>query len=176
MRSLPKLKTYTTKSAKEVQICIAPPHQFVLNQRQQLLPGWNVLISYLILLLQQSSISLKESSPEVALEKDALRAKFMLFGRSLIFALQAQEYQSDLFDPRTGYPLFARPGITFDDNAVVKAMLKYPVISYRQCSLLIHPVWGNKVYPSTIVTSAPANILDSCLQQAIANQNWQLKN
>lgn len=176
MRSLPNLKTYTTKSAQQVQICIAPPHQFLLNRRQQLLPGWKVIISYLIVILQQSSIPLKESSFEVALEKDNLRAKFMLFGRSLIFALQAQEYQSDLFDPRTGYPLFARSGMTFDDNAAVKAILKYPVISHRQCSLLIHPVWGNQVYPSTIVTSAPANILDSCLQQEIVNQNWQLKN
>ncbi len=176
MRSLPNLKTYTTKSAQQVQICIAPPHQFLLNRRQKLLPDWKVLISYLILILQQSSIPLKESSPEVILEKNDLRAKFMLFGRSLIFALQAQEYQSDLFDPRTGYPLLARPGIAFDDNAVVKAILKYPVISHQQCSLLIHPVWGNKVYPSTIVTSAPANILNSCLLLAIANQNWQLKN
>ncbi len=176
MRSLPTLKTYTKQSAQEVQICIAPPHQFVLNQRQQLLPDWNVAISYLILILQHSSISLQESSQKVAQEKDRLRIKFIRFGSSLVLALQKQGYQSDLFDPRTGYPLFAPPGITFDDNAVVKAILNYPVSSHRQCSLLIHPVWGNQVYPSTIVTSAPSSILDSCLRQIIANQNWKPKN
>ncbi len=162
------VKTYSTPSGRGIQVCVSPPHQFALNQQQRLLPSWDVSISYLILVLQQSSISLKESTSKVAQEKDQLRANFLRFGCDLIFALQDHKYQSDLFDPRTGYPLFARSRMTWDDNAVVNALLNYPVISYQQCSLLSHPVWKHNVYPSTIVTSAPLNIVESCTKQIIA--------
>ena len=165
------LKSTALHQDERLQVCVSPPHQFALRQQQQFLPSWDVPISYLILVLQQSSISLKESTSKVAQEKDHLRANFLHFGCDLIFALQDRKYQSDLFDPRTGYPLFARSKMTWDDNAVVNALLNYPVISYQQCSLLFHPVWKHNVYPSTIITSAPLDIVESCTKQIIAQHN-----
>jgi hypothetical protein len=50
-------------------------------------------------LLQKPDISLKELTPKVAEEKNNLRGKFISFGCNLIFALQAQGHQGDLFDP-----------------------------------------------------------------------------
>ena len=167
MRSL-WLKTYHTPSGKEIQVCIAVPHQFVLDRQQQLLPDWNVAINYLILILQQSVVSLELQSDRGSREKDRLRAKFMSVGCSLILELQNRGYQSDLFDPRTGYPFFTRSGLALDDNAVVKAILNYPVTSSGQCSLITHPVWGNNVYPSTIATSAPMSAIVASLSPIIA--------
>ena len=169
------LKTYHTRSHREVQVCIASPHQFVLDRQHQLLPDWDIAVSYLILVLQRSFVPLNTSSDRVTREKNRLRAEFIDFGCSLILSLQEQGYQSDLFDPRTGYPLLTSRGITFDDNAVVKALLNYPVIGYQHCSLLIHPAWGNNVYPSTIVTSAPSEAINFCLEQIIDKFNWTLK-
>jgi len=162
MRSQLFLKTYHTPSARKIEVCITPPHEFALRHQQQLLPDWDSSISYLILLLQQSSIPLKESTSKVAQEKNRLRRNFLRFGTSLVSTLQSHGYQSDLFDPRTGYPLFANSTMCWDDNAAVKALLNYPVISYQHCSLLMHPVWKNNVYPGTIVTSAPLNIVELC--------------
>ena len=169
------LKTYRTSSAREIQVCIVPPHQFAVSQQQQLLPDWNIPLSYLILFLQQSSVSPQEFTIEVTQEKNSLRANFIRFGCSLIFALQDRQYPSDLFDPRTGYPLLASPGMTWDDNAAVRASLNYPVINYHQCSLLTHPVWQNNVYPGTIVTSAPFDIVELCTQSIIDYYHWSLK-
>lgn len=171
MRSpLSRIETYQTASA-EVQVCIAPPHQFVVKHQQRLLPDWEVNVSYLILILQQSSISLKNSTSKVIQEKNRLRAEFIRFGCNLIFNLRELGYQSDLFDPRTGHPLLAERGIILDDNAVARALLNYSVISYRQCSLLIHPEWGARVYPSTIVTSAPLNLLESLIEGVMTHQS-----
>jgi Methylmalonic aciduria and homocystinuria type D protein len=164
-----------TSSGKEVDVCVASPHQFAIAYQQQLLPGWEIPLSYLVLVLQQSSISLKDSSSEVTVEKDRLRAELIRFGCNLVFALRDQGYCSDLFDPRTGYPLLAHQGMTWDDNAVVKALLNYPVIDYQQCSLITHPIWQHHVYPGAIATTAPQGIVKSCLEQAIVTQNWQLK-
>lgn len=162
-----------TQLGREIEIAIASPHQFVIEHQQQLLPDWKKAISYIVLLLQRSSVSFKDAEAER--EKHRLRAKFIYFGRALIFALQEQGYQGDLFDPRTGYPLFSRQGISLDDNAVAKALLNYPVVSYRQCSLLIHPAWGDRVYPSTIVTSAPQNIIVQTIGQISAAYKWTTK-
>lgn len=162
-------------SAREVDICVASPHQFAIAHQQQLLSGWELPLSYLILVLQQSSISLKDTSREVMAEKERLRTELIRFGCHLIFALRDQGYSSDLFDPRTGYPLLAPQSMTWDDNAVVKALLNYPLIDYQQCSLITHPIWQHHVYPGTIATIAPQVLVKSCLEQAIVTQNWLLK-
>ncbi|MGL6345086.1 MAG: methylmalonic aciduria and homocystinuria type D protein [Waterburya sp.] len=175
MRSLPNLRTFQSQTGKGIQICLAPPHNFILQHQRQLLPDWNVPISHLILLLQQSAISLSECNPKVAAEKNNLRAKFISFGCNLIVALQAQGHKGDLFDPRTGYPLYTSQGkLTLDDNAVVKALLNYPVVGYQNCSLLTHPIWNNHVYPGTIAVSAPQKLVESLLEQEIINQKWTM--
>ena len=164
MRSPINLKTWQKQAGKEVQVYICVPHQFIIAHHQQLLPDWDLSPANLILFLQRSSVSLQESSLKVAQEKDILRQDFIRFGCNLIFALQDRGYKSDLFDPRTGYPLLTRPGaLKLDDNAVVKALLNYPVISYKSCSLIVHPLWGNCVYPSTIVSSAPHSLIESII-------------
>ena len=161
-------KTYHTRSNREIQIAIAVPHQYVLDRQQQLLPDWNVAISYLILILQQSVVSLEEKSDRVEREKDRLRAKFISVGCSLILELQNRGYQSDLFDPRTGYPRSTRSELALDDNAVVKAILNYPVTRSGQCCLITHPIWGNNLYPSTIATCAPKRAIVASLSPIIA--------
>ena len=158
--------SFSTRSGHELDVCVAPPHQFVVDRQQELL-GWKVPISYLIVVLQQSAISLNESSDRVVAEKDRLRSEFIRLGSNLIFSLQDLGYVSDLFDSRSGYPLLARPNMTLDDNATVKALLNYPLVKDRQCSLIVHPRWQNNVYPSTIATSATLEVIESCLRQAL---------
>ena len=169
------LTSYYTTSETEIEVCIAPPHQFAVRWQQELLPRWYASLSHIIIILQKSSVSLQETTDEVALEKNRLRAKFIRLGCSLIFALQDQNYVGDLIDPRTGHPLLTSPGWIWDDNAVVQALLNYPVISYQNCTLLTHPVWKHHVYPATIVASAPQKVIESSLSRIMTNYNSSLK-
>ena len=156
---------WTTEKA---QLCICYPSQFILQHQQELLPEWQTPIAGVVLLLQKSRVSFQEFDRNIVREKDRLRANFLRWGTNLIFALQDLGYSSDLFDPRTGYPLLGQQGkLSFDDNAVVRALLDYPVTSYKHCSLIEHPVWGDRVYPSTIVTTAPRDIIEPLCQKAI---------
>ncbi|MFM2312319.1 MAG: hypothetical protein RLZZ04_1595 [Cyanobacteriota bacterium] len=170
-----EINIFNPSSAREVDIAIASPHQFAIEHQRQLLPGWDNPLSYLILVLQQSSLSLQASTGAVAKEKERLRAEFIRFASGLIFALQDQGYSSDLFDPRTGYPLLASGDMAWDDNAAVKAILNYPLVSYQQCSLITHPIWEHHVYPATVTTTATLPTVELCLKQAITKQNWRLK-
>ena len=169
-----KTDTFITPSNTEVEVCFASPSQFILQHQSELLPGWQTSIDLIVLFLQESNLSFKGSSREIIAEKDRLRANFLRFGTSLIFTLQDRGYQSDLFDPRTGYPWLTQPGITLDDNAVVKALLDYPAINYKNCSLLNHPLWGDRIYPATIVTAAPRNIVEPLSKQLLINRGLTL--
>ena len=154
---------YNTKASSdgEIEIYFDSPHQFFVDRQQQFLTSWNISATYLVIFLQRSSISFEQSDIEVIREKDKLRARFIRLGCGLIFDLLDRGYQSDLFDPRTGYPLLSQPGeLTLDDNAVVKALLNYQAIAYQNCSLLNHPLWGHNIYPATIATSAPQDVLE----------------
>ena len=174
MRSQLNSRIFQTPTGSSVQLCLDRPHQFMINNQQQLLPNWDRPVTYIVILLQQSRFSLKELTSDVAQEKDNLRAKFIRFGCDLIFALKDHNYQSDLFDPRTGYPLLTRQGeVTVNDNAVVEAVLGYPLTSYHNCSLLTHPMWENAVYPSTVVTSAPLETLKPIIDGVVALQKWK---
>ena len=171
-----KIETFITPSKKETQVCVAAPSQFVLEHQQYLLPNWQIPITYLVLLLQESDISLKKFNHRVIAEKDRLRANFLRLGCELIFTLQDRGYESDLFDPRTGCPLLAQKGeLTLDDNAAVKALLNYPVIEYNNCSLLQHPTWGDRVYPSTVVTTAPQDVIEDAINKISIALGLKLK-
>lgn len=153
------IKTFKTSDQREIQICIAPPHQFLLKYQQQLLPAWDTPVVTVILCLQQSAISLEESNHEVTQQKEQLRIKFIHWGCNLVHALQAQGYRSDLFDPRNGYPWFSSPGkLTFDDSAAVHALLHFPLKKSQNCSLIEHPTWKHNIYPGTVVTDAPPTV------------------
>ena len=150
----------------QTEIYIVSPHQFFKEHQQQLLPDWNISVVSIVLWLQQSRLSLKEFNLKVTKEKNRLRANFIRLGCDTIFALIDRGYRSDLFDPRDGYPLLSGRGkLTFDDNAAVNTLLHYPVLDYKNCSLIEHPTWGNNVYPATIVTVATPKVIESIIAQ-----------
>lgn len=43
------------------------------------------------------------------------------------------------------------------------AMFADPV---RRAQVLSHPMWGTRIYPATLVTSAPRALLEDCLRPA----------
>ena len=174
MRSPLIFNTYITPTNTQVEIWITPPSEYVREHQQQLLPGWKDEISYLVSVLQESHLSFKNSAPEVTAEKELLRTRFLRFGSQLIFALRDCQVESDLFDPRTGFSFLANSKHPLDDNAVVRTLLNYPLVPYHQCSLIIHPAWGDRVYPSTIATSADLSAIESCIKSACTTQNWQI--
>ena len=175
---MPSFQTtiFITPSHQEVQVYLVSPSKFIQNYQQQLLPNWKVPIAQIILVLQQSQISFTAASEQLILEKDRLRNNFIRWGTNLIFQLQDQGYISDLFDPRNGYPLLAPPGkSTFDDNVAIKTLLDYPLINFKNCSLISHPRWGESVYPSSIATSAPPNIIQPAIAKLLIAQGLKIK-
>ena len=172
-----KIQHYITPVGREIQIYIDRPSDFMIDNQQQLLPSWDVLVTYAIVVLQKSRFPLTDIERDVIREKNYLREQFLRFGCDLIWQLRDRNYKSDLFDPRSGYPLISSPGnLTLNDNAVVNALLAFNLTKYKNCSLLIHPQWKTAVYPSSIVSTAPREILESMLLKTTTVKKWQLIN
>ncbi|QSJ14274.1 methylmalonic aciduria and homocystinuria type D protein [Nostoc sp. UHCC 0702] len=162
------------KTGQAVQISIHPPSQYICANRERILPDWRQQpFLWVVIVLQQSRYQLVECTPEIEFEKEYLREKFMRFGCDLAFNLRDRAYLADLIDPRTGYPLLSHPGaIPHNDTAVVKALLKYPVIK-NKCCVLVHPIWGAAVYPSILISEAPPFIIESVTKGIAPMHGWK---
>lgn len=162
------------KTGQAVQISIHPPSHYICANRERILPDWKQqTFLWVVIVLQQSRCQLVECTAEIEIEKERLREKFMRFGCDLAFNLRDRGYLADLIDPRTGYPLLSHPGaIPHNDTAVVKALLKYPVIK-NKCCVLVHPMWGTAVYPSVLISEAPPFIIESIAKDIAPIHGWK---
>ncbi len=162
-----------TQTGQMVQMSVHRPSSFVVQNLERVLPGWNLPVLWVVIVLQQARYELVETTPEIEREKQRLREQFMRFGFEVVFNLRDRGFLSNLIDPRTGYPLLSRPGeIPHDDTAAVKALLGLPVIRNR-CCVLEHPLWGKAVYPSTLLTCAPPKLIKPVLKRVGVQQGWK---
>ncbi|MBH8553161.1 methylmalonic aciduria and homocystinuria type D protein [Nostocaceae cyanobacterium CENA357] len=162
------------QTGQAVQISIHSPSQYICANCERVLPDWKQQpFLWVVIVLQQSRCQLVKSTVEAEEEKEHLREKFMKFGCDLAFNLRDRGYLADLIDPRTGYPLLSHPGaIPHNDTAVVKALLKYPVIK-NKCCVLVHPTWGTAVYPSILISEAPPIIIESVTKDIAPLHGWK---
>ncbi|AVZ30745.1 methylmalonic aciduria and homocystinuria type D protein [Nodularia spumigena CS-584] len=161
------------ETGQAVQISIHSPSQYICANCERILPDWkNQPYLWVVIVLQQSRYQLIKSTPEIEIEKERLREKFMRFGCYLAFQLRDIGYLTDLIDPRTGYPLLSHPGeIPHNDTAVVKALLNYRVIK-NKCRVLVHPLWGAAVYPSILISAAPPRIIETFTKDIAPLHGW----
>jgi Methylmalonic aciduria and homocystinuria type D protein len=140
-----------------MQCSLHPPSRFIQTHRANLLPEWSQPVRSLLLVLQPAPIPLVPQTPATEVHKRALRQQFLDFGYAIVQQLQHRGHLADLFDPQTGWPLASRSGsYRLDDVAVVRACLGYDIALVANCAMLIHPTWGQAVYPATVVSSATA--------------------
>jgi Methylmalonic aciduria and homocystinuria type D protein len=143
-----------------LQYSIHRPSLYIHRHRVDLLPDWQVSVSSLMVILQTCPISLYESNPATEYQKRRLRRRSLCFAKTLIAGLQDVGYAADAFDPRTGKPLYSKPGsLTLDDVAVVQAVLGYSLVASGDCHLIRHPVWGCCVFPTVLVSEATPETL-----------------
>ncbi len=152
-----------------MQWSVHPPNAFFQSHLDQLLPGWLEPVRSILIVLQQANRSLLRCTAATEAEKHRLRQQFILFGEQLVAQLKSQDYQAELFDPRTGLPLFSPPGtLRLDDIAVVRSTLGYPTLPKGGCLTISHPTWGSAVYPSILVSSATPEVLEQSVTSLLA--------
>lgn len=144
-----------------LQYSIHPPSKFIKTHLDQLLPSWSAPVSSVLIVIQPCELALVDRTVETEIHKFQLRQKVTELGDKIVTQLQQDGYFADLFDPRTGLPMFSVSGqLRLDDVAVIRSTLGYSVLNRGGCRTIEHPIWGSAVYPSILVTSACSTILE----------------
>lgn len=111
---------------------------------------------------QRAREDLVKIGPEIEAEKDRLLETFMNFSKQLCELLinHDNKYWADYIDPCSGLPM-----ITPDCNKIysevdgIQVCLQYKTMNCGCCKVLLHNEWGSSVYPASIFTNAPSNIV-----------------
>lgn len=156
-----------------VQCSVHRPSPFICTHAQDLLPTWQSNVTSVVIILQRCSVSLSRCTTHTEHQKNILRDRFIHLGTSIANHLNTAGYQTALFDPKSGQPLHAPCGLMrLDDVAVAHHALQYPVSHQGTCTHLLHPQWGDAVYPATIISSAPFEFSQHSLQHIVL-PNWE---
>ncbi|UBF24447.1 methylmalonic aciduria and homocystinuria type D protein [Kovacikia minuta CCNUW1] len=145
-----------------MQYSIHAPNQFIDAYLDRLLPDWSRPVLSVLVVLQPCPCDLIERTPATEEQKQQLRQNFLQFGSKVAAQLQHQGHLAEVFDPRTGFPLLSQPGqLRLDDVAIVRSCLGYPTVERYGCQVILHPVWGSSVYPSTLLSSAEPALVET---------------
>ncbi len=153
-----------------MQYSVHAPPEFIRTNLGQLLPSWSIPVLSVLVVVQVCQFALFNQTIELEISKKQLREQFIEFGENIVLKLRAMGHLADMFDPRTGQPLTSPPGqLRLSDVKVVHSTLGYCINDTGPCSMVVHPIWGTSVYPSTLVSSAPPHVMDEVVGSLVSN-------
>ncbi|KAI8366666.1 uncharacterized protein BYT42DRAFT_549751 [Radiomyces spectabilis] len=93
-------------------------------------------------------------------ERDVKLETFVSWGKRVVTRLRSVGMWADIMDPASGFPIFSAAGPTpYPDVQGTQALTQYDVQNVGCCHILLHPTWKSHIYPATMFTTAPSDIL-----------------
>ncbi|RLN93891.1 hypothetical protein BBJ28_00014978 [Nothophytophthora sp. Chile5] len=148
-----------------------------------------------ILTCQKSLMDLSQFGEDADKEKDRLLETFVAFAQQVATQLAARQFWVDFIDPCSGLPFCVDTNavaagdcgecccglqmLTLSSNKVysevdgVELLLRYRCLSAGMCKILVHPVWGAAVYPASLFTNAPFEVVQEVLL-SLPEKSWLL--
>ncbi|KAG7387994.1 hypothetical protein PHYPSEUDO_013246 [Phytophthora pseudosyringae] len=127
-----------------------------------------------VLTCQRSRMDLSQFGVDADKEKDRLLESFVAFAQQVANALIARKFWADFIDPCSGLPM-----LTLSSNKVysevdgVELLLRYRCLSAGMCKILLHPAWGAAVYPASLFTTAPYEVVQEVLH-SLPDDAWNV--
>jgi hypothetical protein len=134
--------------------------KFVSRELEYIFPGVSMENMIAVITMQHTQNELVKWGDEVDAEKDYCLEEFMEFAKDLCTKISALGYWADYIDPCSGLAMMT-PDANKPYNEVSGAeyMLGYKCQNAGCCKILLHPRWGSAVYPASLFTSAPREVL-----------------
>mmetsp|Transcript_8220 Transcript_8220/g.13285 ORF Transcript_8220/g.13285 Transcript_8220/m.13285 type:complete len:270 (-) Transcript_8220:1164-1973(-) len=121
----------------------------------------------LILTIQQTKLDVLKLGPDTALEKDQCLERFLDFANDLCKDISSMGFWVDYCDPCSGLPMLSTGNTVFSEVQGLEKLRKFQTTSAGACRVAIHPEWGSKMYPASLVTNAPDEVLSEILSKVL---------
>jgi len=144
----------------DLEIYFNKPTDYVLANRQFLLPDWDwdwkQKTPTLALILLQAQFPLLEISETIQAEKDRLLGKFIRLAHKIKLEGDRHNILTEIIFPVDGKPLFSTTGDrVFNLPALIQDSLDFPLQKTAQgCEVFLHPLWSHAVYPGLLLINA----------------------
>lgn len=136
-----------------IHIHLVPPSAYLLQDRQQLLPGFPEVPQTVAIALLQAKEELATESEAIANEKDRLLEQFLSLAHTV---RETSNFPIEIICPRSGFPLVSQQGEKhFDIVAIVSQSLNIDFSPTRdRCKVFSYLDWQTAVYPGLFLASA----------------------
>ena len=147
----------------EVSVANAP--RVLLRELKRVFPGIALKSATALLTCQHAAQDLVGIGDEIEEEKDRLLGVFHEFASHVCDKLAEQGFWADFIDPCSGLPMRHDNSCNvYSEVDGMEVMLRYRTQSCGPCKILYHPRWSSSVYPASIFTSAPADVVGKLLR------------
>jgi len=164
-------ETVTTRAGDEIEVVCVPATKLVARELRQVFPTTELGDVVVVTTCQRCAVELVNWGDEAAKEKDRLLEAFVAFAKDVCAALAEKGHWADYVDPCSGLPAISKDTPTvYDEVAGMQSLLKYDVHDAGPCKILMHPRWGSAVYPATMFTNAPSDVVVAVLEASSASR------
>ncbi|KAF0699639.1 Aste57867_9822 [Aphanomyces stellatus] len=123
-----------------------------------------------VITCQRASVDLAQFGEEADKEKDRLLENFVKWAHEVAAAIAAAGHWADFIDPCSGLPMIAlNSNKVFSEVDGVEVLLRYNCLSAGMCKILIHPEWGAAVYPASLFTTAPYDVVHDIIAKGFTH-------
>jgi hypothetical protein len=109
--------------------------------------------------MQKSELNLLAMNEEVDREKDRLLNEFVRWASALVETLRSHGHFADYIDPCSGLPMLSGGNKVYSEVQGMELVLRYSSMDAGMCRVLLHPLWGSNVYPASLFTNAPSELV-----------------
>ena len=126
--------------------------------------------------VQRARLDLAAIGQEVEDEKNRLLASFTAWSRVVVGRIRQAGHWVDYADPMTAMPALGKSGPGgYSEVEGFQVLLHYHVQNVGCCKVILHPRWQSRIYPATLFTTAPSDLLLNSLNGSIFSLGQPVK-
>ncbi len=150
--------------SRSMEVSVHACGKAFLRELEPLLPGIDLTNMLVIPTMQHSSLDLVKIGDPVEAEKDFCLEVFMDFASTFCKRMIECNHFADYVDPCSGLVMLTKDANkVFSEVDSAQQLLGYAVQNCGCCKVLLHPKWGSAVYPASIFTTAPMELVNQIL-------------
>ncbi|MEW5302027.1 MAG: hypothetical protein WDW38_008656 [Sanguina aurantia] len=158
-----------TQGALEYYVHACPTR--IRSEMQTVFKGVDTSKLLIVPTCQHSEENLVQMGEKIEDEKDRLLIAFMEWAGGICRALEAQGHWSDYIDPCSGLPmLHTENQQVYSEVDGLSVLMGFQTANAGCCKVLLHPVWGTSVYPASMFTTAPLELLAKAIEDRLTAQ------